>query len=51
MSEDAGIRITCGDEPMAACLAAAKPLTDKIPNHVVAPAPAMTGERPAPAAN
>lgn len=39
MGRDTGIRIECGDEPMAACLAAARPLTDKIPNLTMPPAP------------
>lgn len=51
MGRDTGIRINCGDEPMADCLAAAKPLTDKIPNLVAPPATAMTGDVQAPVAN
>lgn len=58
MGRDTGIRIECGDEPMAACLAAAKPLTDKIPNLTMPPAPTalptaapMPDDMPAPAAN
>jgi len=58
MGRDTGIRIECGDEPMAACLAAAKPLTDKIPNLTMPPAPPalptaapLPGDMPAPPAN
>ena len=57
MGRDAGIRIECGDEPMQACLAAAKPLTDKIPQLTMPPAPPAPlappapGEMPTPPAN
>ncbi len=51
LGRDAGIRVTCGDEPMAACLAAAKPLTDRIPDMSVPPAPPAPLGAPIPPAN
>ena len=30
MGKDMGLRVSCGDEPIAACIAAAKPLLDQI---------------------
>ena len=51
MGRDAGIRINCGDEAMEACLAAASPLTDKIPNLTMQPPRPAGDEMPAPTAN
>ncbi|WP_061933119.1 hypothetical protein [Aureimonas sp. AU22] len=51
LGRDAGIRINCGDEPMEACLAAAKPLTDRIPDLTLPPAPPAPTDAPMPSAN
>ncbi|WP_062118535.1 hypothetical protein [Aureimonas sp. AU40] len=51
MGRDAGVRIECGDEPMDRCLAAAKPLTDRLANPPAPPAPPMPGDAPTPPAN
>ena len=51
MGKDAGFTIECGDEPMAACLTAAKPLTDKIPDLVMPSGPSDVGGAPPPPAN
>lgn len=54
LGRDAGIRINCGDETMQACIAAAKPLTDRIADLKLPAAPQapVTGDDlPAPAAN
>lgn len=47
MGPDMGLRIECGDEPIDACLAAAKPLIDKVPNLTPPPAP-RPGDAPPP---
>ena len=39
MGRDTGIRIECGDEALRACLEAAKPILDKLPNLTMPPAP------------
>ncbi|WP_156417922.1 hypothetical protein [Aureimonas sp. AU4] len=51
LGRDAGIRINCGDEPMEACIAAAKPLTDRIPDLAVPPAPPGPAAATMPSAN
>ncbi|WP_139224589.1 hypothetical protein [Aureimonas phyllosphaerae] len=51
LGRDAGIRINCGDEPMDACIAAAKPLTDRIPDLTLPPAPPAANGAPMPSAN
>lgn len=48
LGRDMGLRIDCGDEPMERCLAAAKPLLDKVPNLTIAP-PRADGMEPTPA--
>ncbi|MBB3952706.1 hypothetical protein [Aureimonas jatrophae] len=51
LGRDAGIRINCGDEPMDACIAAAKPLTDRIPDMTLPSAPTAPIGTPVPSAN
>ncbi|KTR03110.1 hypothetical protein NS365_19705 [Aureimonas ureilytica] len=47
MGPEMGLLIECGEEPIDACLAAAKPLIDKVPNLMAPPAP-RPGDAPPP---